>query len=429
MFKKVLRRSILYQCVLMVVLLSLVFAIVGVYDYQQMREKLQANLDKAENIPFYEYFPGEGNKSSVRYEKKIAAVYVWKNSLNIMISNEDFCPEEIKEYIVHAAGNKSEGQFQKDGYYIAYRKITTEKGTMIYVYDFTEDYRAYRNSVIIIIMLAVMVSALVIFFCIYFTKRNMIPMRSAFEKQKELIANASHELKTPLTILATQSSIVSTFDELSDEHKKWVEGIDEQVGRMRSLINEMLELARFEAVRNEDSFCVLNMKDVVDKVVLGTEALAFEAGVECVTKTVDRAMVYADPDGMEKVMYTLMENAVKYTPRGEHIYVRLYIESNKVVLVVRNTGVALPKEDIPFLFDRFYRGDKSHPSTNNFGLGLSIAEAIVDANKGKIGCNSVDNGKEKYTEFIVNMKQLSEKQIIKKEKRKCPEKKASSRRS
>ena len=423
MFKKVLLHSILYQCVLMIILLALIFTVVGVYDYQQMKEKLQENLDKAEAIPFYEYFPGDGEKSAVRYEKKIAAIYIWKNSLTVMISNQDFCPEEITSYIVRAANDNNEGQIKKVGYYIAYRRLITEKGTMIYVCDFTEEYNAYRKSVVMIIMLAFMVSALVIFFSIYFTKRNLIPMRSAFEKQKELIANASHELKTPLTILATQTSIVSSFDELSDEHKKWVEGIDEQVGRMRSLVNEMLELARFEAVRNEESFCVFNMSELVDKVVLGTEALAFEAGVVCETNIAGRAMVYADPAGMEKVVYTLMENAVKYTPRGERIYVRLYVDSNKVVLVVRNTGVALPKEEIPFLFDRFYRGDKSHPSTNNFGLGLSIAETIVDANKGKIGCNSVDNGKQKYTEFIVNLKQLSDKKIAKKEKKNAKKKK------
>lgn len=422
MFKKILLRSILYQTVLLIVLLALIFTVVGVYDYQQMKETLKKNLDKAEAIQFYEYFPGEGNKSSVRYEKKIAAIYVWKNSLSIMISNPDFCPEEIKEDIVAVASTNSEGQIAKDGYYIAYRMTPTEKGTMIYVFDFTEEYFAYRNSVMLIIMLALMVSALVVFFSVYFTKRNMAPMRMAFEKQKELIANASHELKTPLTIISTQTSIVSTFDELSDEHRKWVEGIDEQVGRMRTLVNEMLELARFEAVRNEDNFCIFNMKDLVDKVVLGTEALAFEAGVECKTNIVDRAMVYADPQGMEKVIYTLMENAVKYTPSGECIYIRLYVEANKVLLIVRNTGVALPKDEIPFLFDRFYRGDKSHPSTNNFGLGLAIAETIVDANKGKIGCNSVDNGKQKYTEFIVNLKQISDKQIAKKERKNAKKK-------
>ena len=417
MFKKILLRSILNQTVLLIVLLSLIFTIVGVYDYQQMKETLKKNLDRAETIQFYEYFPEEGKKSPVRFEKKIAAIYVWKNSLNIMISNPDFCPEEIKEDIVSTAAASGEGQIAKDGYYIAYRKTPTEKGTMIYVFDFTEEYFAYRNTVILIIMLALMVSTLVIFFSIYFTKRNMAPMRMAFEKQKELIANASHELKTPLTIISTQTSIVSTFDELSEEHRKWVEGIDEQVVRMRTLVNEMLELARFEAVRNEDNFCIFNMRELVDKVVLGIEALAFEAGVECKTNAVDRAMVCADPQGMEKVIYTLLENAVKYTPRGEHIFIRLYVEANKVLFIVRNTGVALAEDEIPFLFDRFYRGDKSHPSTNNFGLGLAIAETIVDANKGKIGCNSVDNGKQKYTEFIVNLKQVSDKQIAKKERK------------
>ena len=193
--------------------------------------------------------------------------------------------------------------------------------------------------------------------------------------------------------------------------------MQEQVQRMNRLVAEMLELARFEAVRNVESYKIFDLSQLVDKVILGTEALAFENNVECIADIAPRTMVLADPDGMEKVVYILMENALKYTPSGEKIFIKTYVDSHKVVLVIRNTGVACPKEDIPFLFDRFYRGDKAHPSTDNFGLGLSIAQAIVEANKGKIGCNSVSNDKQKYTEFIVNLKNVSDKQISKKEKK------------
>lgn len=418
MFKKVLIQSILYQGILMILLLTLIFSVVGVYEHQQMKNNLQQNLDKAEAIPFYEYFPEEGKADTVRYEKKIAAIYVWNNSLSAKISNDYFCPSKIKDDIIRTVSEeRPEGRISSDGYYIAYRMRQKTNGYIVYVYDFTEDYLAYKNNVVLIIMMALMVSAIVIFFTIYFSKRNLVPIKSAFDKQKELVANASHELKTPLTILSTQADIVKEFDELTDEHKKWVEGMEEQVRRMSRLVAEILELARFEAVRNVDDYQVFNLSELVDKVLLGIEALAFENNVECVTDVVPRAMVLADPDGMEKVIYILLENALKYTPAGEKIIVKVYIDAHKVVLVVRNTGVACPKEEIPFLFDRFYRGDKSHPSTDNFGLGLSIAHAIVEANKGRIGCNSVDSEKQKYTEFIINLRNISNKQIIKKEKK------------
>ncbi len=415
----------LYQGILMFILLATVFVVVGVYEYQRMRDTLTDNLDKAESISVEAYFPKDEKDDTVRYEKKIAAIYIADTSVKPLISNEDFCPTESVDSIVWAALYKEpEGRIHSGDYYITYRMKQKSKGKIIYVYDFTEDYTSYKNNIILIVMMALMVSAIVIFFTVYFTGKNITPMKAAFDKQKELVANASHELKTPLTILGTQAEILRE-DDLTGEQKKWVEGMEEQVERMRHLVGEMLELARFEAVRNEDSFRVFNLSELVDKVVLGTEALAFENNVECRMSTLPRAMVLADPDGMEKAIYTLMENAVKYTPSGEKIFVKLYIESGKVVLAIRNTGVALPKEEIPLLFDRFYRGDKAHTSTDNYGLGLAICQAIVEGNRGRIGCNSVDNGREKYTEFIINLKHISDKRISKKEKRdvkKCAKK-------
>ncbi len=418
MFKKVLRNSILYQGILMFILLALIFSVVILYEYQQMKSGLQENLDRAEVVSEDLFLKTD----AVRFEKKIALIYIPDGSVYPMVSKEDFCPKEVVDQIISSAENDPEGKIHAGGYYIAYRMRQKKKGKAIYVYDFSEDYTAYKNNILIIGVMGLMVSTIVIFFTIYFTKKNLIPMQAAFDKQKELVANASHELKTPLTILSTQTSIVSSFDELSDEHRKWVDGIDEQVERMRHMVGEMLELARFEAVRNEDAYRVFNLSELVDKVVLGVEALAFEHNVECQTDIASRAMVFADPDGMEKVVYSLMENAVKYTPSGEKIFIKVYINTGKigarkVVLLIRNTGVALPKEDIPMLFDRFYRGDKAHTSTDNYGLGLAIAQSIVEGNKGKIGCNSVDNGKEKYTEFIVVLKNISEKKIQKRAKK------------
>ena len=144
------------------------------------------------------------------------------------------------------------------------------------------------------------------------------------------------------------------------------------------------------------------MSQIIEVVTLETEVLAFEKQVEMVSEIKKDVFVTANKEDMEKLAFILVENAIKYTPAGGKITVKLSAERRKAALKVKNTGEGIEREAIPKLFDRFYRCDESHAENGSFGLGLSIAKAIADADNAGLG---VDSQVGKYTEFVVELKE------------------------
>lgn len=304
--------------------------------------------------------------------------------------------EVVSYALAHTEGR---GKYDFAGHRTIYE--VTEQGTNLYIglYDYTKDYSAMkRNSVLFVIIAAVGFVA-VGFFAINSAKRQIAPIEEAFEKQKELIANASHELKTPLTVISANLDILQTYrGEMSDEVKKWIDGVSDQVNRMKSMVEEMLELAKMESEYKKDVFCPVDLSEVVEGVVLGTEVLAFERSIEMKTEIEKSLFVDGVSQKLEKLVYILVENAFKYTPHGGYVEVALKQEKRHVVFSVKNSGEGIEKEDIPKLFDRFYRTDESHHTANGFGLGLAIAKSIVDAHEASIDVESVVG---EYTLFSV----------------------------
>lgn len=398
MFRKIRTRTVLYQIALIFVVLSAVFAFNGIYNYEIMINQIDSCLN--ESIKYGKDFSDNKNYSTIKPEfmRNLLIIKVYENGM-YNPSSMSYYDEEMVKRIINVA-KKGDGHKIINGKNIAY-KVSEERDTeyyLIYAYDYTNEYSLYINNLLTILCtcLAVMIMGSMLVFKI--TKRDFTSIENAFHKQQELVANASHELKTPLTIINTELSVLNlSSDEFTDEQKKWLNGIGTQISRMSAMINEMLELARFEAVREKNTESV-NFSEIVESVVLETEALAFEKQVEFVADIVPKVKISARKAEIEKLVFILVENAMKYTePKGK-ISVKLNAERHRAYLRIRNTGDGIPREKLPKLFDRFYRLEESHTTAGSFGLGLSIAKAIADSNKGTIG---VDSKVGKYTEFIV----------------------------
>ncbi len=390
---------------LVIIIISLVFAFFMFFGYQHLLETINKNLDRAEALPFFEI--GTDN-ASMRAERDICAI-LCHDEKNYRASSLGFCSGQTIGAIVKASYLQEEGRIKTDTNYYSYRRKPFDESetlSIVYVYDFTDDYIEYRNNNTILIMGHVIGAVLVILIIVLYNKRNLLPFKNSFEKQKQLIANASHELKTPITILSTQLSVLEDDAKVGAEQAVWLANMREQTERMGHLVNEMLELARFEAIHPVDMFRLFDFSDLVTKVTLASEVLAFEGNKMIESNIEPNLYIFADPDGMEKVLYTLLENALKYTPENGNISISLTTEKHYVILKIRNTGVGIARKDMPNLFERFFRGDESHHSSDNFGLGLAIARAIVESNKGSIG---VDSDGSTYTEFAVIMKRKSNK--------------------
>lgn len=246
-------------------------------------------------------------------------------------------------------------------------------------------------------------SLVILFFIsIYFTNKAINPLEETFKKQKQFIADASHELRTPLTIIKTNVSILKE-NELDTIHsqKKWINYIDSQASRMSTLINEMLSLANLDANRSKQEKININLSNLVTDSLLVFEVVIFEKGLVLEEGVGDNIFIKGEQDQIKKLISILMDNAIKYTNKNGKISVSLISEKNKAKLVIKNTGEGIGNEHLDKIFERFYRVDDSRDrGTGGYGLGLSIAKAIVDDHKGKIYAESIINNE---TSFIIEL--------------------------
>ena len=243
---------------------------------------------------------------------------------------------------------------------------------------------------------------LLFFISIYFTNKAINPLEETFRKQKQFIADASHELRTPLTIIKTNVSLLRENEmETIHSQKKWINYIDSQAGRMSTLINEMLSLANLDANKKKEEIININLSKMIRDSLLVFEVVIFEKGLILEEDLSDNIFIKGEQNQIKKLISILMDNAIKYTNNNGKITVLLINERNKAKLIIRNTGEGIKKEHLEKIFERFYRVDDSRDrGTGGYGLGLSIAKAIVEEHKGKIHAESIINNE---TSFIIEL--------------------------
>lgn len=253
--------------------------------------------------------------------------------------------------------------------------------------------------------------ALVVFFLIniYFSRWALRPVRESIEQQQQFTADASHELKTPLTvILANMAILRSSANETVGSQIQWVDSTQKEAERMQLLVSDMLDLAKLKTVpESVEDKVKFDFSDLVEGEVLQFESVAFERGIT-MDSTIDAALyVFGNPERFGRMVSTLIDNACKYVNDGGVIDVRLTsqrgggIKAPSAVLTIRNTGPVISDEDLPHLFNRFYRADKARTgSKGGYGLGLAIAKEIaLDAN----GDITVQSSEEDGTAFTVTI--------------------------
>ncbi len=286
---------------------------------------------------------------------------------------------------------------------LCYERIPTDDGFIVAYADATSTH-SWKN--LAIMLAAVGVAALLIFLLInlFFSRWALRPVAASIKQQQQFTADASHELKTPLTVILANMSILESQPESTvDEQMQWIESTQTEAMRMQLLVNEMLKLAR----PNEDKQAKiqenLNLKenvdfsDLVEGEVLQFESVAFERGIEMESAIEQGIHVIGDPERLGRMVSTLIDNACKYTSEDGSVDVSLETSSlgasktGTVVLKVRNDGAPISDEDLPHLFDRFYRADKARTSgKGGYGLGLAIGREIAREHKGDITVASTE---------------------------------------
>ena len=250
--------------------------------------------------------------------------------------------------------------------------------------------------------LLVGIGALLGFFLIslFLSKLATRPVEKAWEQQRQFVADASHELKTPLTVILANSGILlSHREDTVGAQVKWIEYIQEEARRMKGLVEDMLFLAKSDAARLPATRLPVDMSELTEGCLLPFESVAFEAGVTLESDIRPGLYVNGDEGQLRRLVYILLDNACKYAGSGGAVAVVLSRTSDRLKLTVRTTGPAIPPEHLEHLFERFYRSDSARTrEAGGYGLGLAIAKAIVQSHRGQI---SVASSEAEGTVFTV----------------------------
>ncbi len=203
-----------------------------------------------------------------------------------------------------------------------------------------------------------------------------------FTTQQRFLADVSHELRTPLTVIKGNVDLMRRMNTLDDEA---LTSIDQEVNRLKRLVGDLLLLAQAESGHMSLNMGLVELDTLLLEVYQEMRVLAGEK-VQVHLTEIDQALVQGDRDRLKQVLLNLISNAVQYTPPGGEVFLSLDKVGNQARLVVRDTGPGIPKEDLPHIFERFYRAEKSRTRSQagGFGLGLSIAYWIIERHQGKI---------------------------------------------
>lgn len=217
--------------------------------------------------------------------------------------------------------------------------------------------------------------------------RIVKPISDSYEKQRQFITNASHDLKTPITIIDADMDVL----EMDHGENEWLLDIRKQTKRLSELIQELVFLSRMEEQENHFQMIDFPISDVVEETAQSFESLAVTQE-KIFTMQIQPMLSYCgDEKTIRRLVTILLDNALKYSDEKGNIMISFEKADRVLKLVVHNTCVAIASEDVKHLFERFYRGDKSRNSqTGGYGIGLSIAKAIVEAHNGTIRAATKD---------------------------------------
>jgi heavy metal sensor kinase len=219
--------------------------------------------------------------------------------------------------------------------------------------------------------------------------RMMDRLEAAFDRQRQFTADASHELRTPLSIIQAESSLALDRERSVAEYRKALEVVSQEVTYMSDIIGKLLFLARGDAGKEPVEFKDVNLKELIEELASDMEVPARDKGVGFNIGPLENLTTKGDRILLRQLFLNILKNAVAYTPSGGNISSSMGRRKETAVVTISDTGIGIPSEHLPHVFERFYRVDKAHSrAQGGSGLGLAIAKYVAEAHGGKIDVES-----------------------------------------
>lgn len=397
MLKRLRIKIICVTMAIVAVMLSGILITVYHFTEQNLREDSLRMMEAVVNGPSR---PGRPNELPGQLHLPYFVLTLDKNRVIIEASGGYYDLSD-GDFLAAAAGAALAGgapSGEIDEYGLRYMTSMGPEGMRIVFADMSSESAALNN--LLRTSLLIGLGGFIIFFGISFLFAHMAvkPVEQAWEQQRQFVADASHELKTPLTVIITCTELLKSPEHSGEEKKQFLDSIQSMGHRMRTLTESLLTLARMDAGSAESAMERLELSALVQEEAMLFEPVCFEKGLGLCEDIEPGVFVRGCEGELRRLAGILLDNAVKYSAAGAELCVSLKKQGTNALLSIKNPGEAISPEDLKNIFKRFYRLDRAR-SGGSYGLGLSIAEGIVRSHRGKIWAES-SGGVNKFNVLI-----------------------------
>ena len=391
-----------FICIVMAVAMLMAGGILGIVIHFTGANMQMQSVSMMRTIaanPYQQGNPGNQSNNEVRLPFFTVQISSWGEVITASGGYFDLSDREYLQKIVNLALRSSEESGELKAYDLRYLKASTPRGLTIVFADTATEAATLKSLMYSSVF--IFLGTMLVFFgiSILLSRWAIRPVEQAWDQQRQFVTDASHELKTPLAVIMANAELLQNEAAEAQEQKKFSENILAMTYQMRALVENMLQMARVDSGALKMSFSALDLSQLVDDAVLSFQLLYEEQGMGLRSAVTKNVSVSGSEQHLYQVMDVLLDNALKYgTPNGM-VSVDLVGTGRSCVLSVASPGQPLSEQELKNIFKRFYRVDKARSMNGSYGLGLSIAEAVVNAHKGKIWAASA-NG---YNTFYVQL--------------------------
>ena len=337
--------------------------------------------------------PGEPRENTDPFLVNVEGVYKIEFNDSSIIRESNVVTDEIKNYALKISKKTSQEGFI--GNYIYRIRKVGNNGKEITLIENADAITRLKLTILIAIVVGLLGIMLVYIIAKKISKTIVKPVEESFEKQKQFISDASHELKTPLAVIEANADVLQ---EKTGENK-WLTYIQNEVQSMNKLVNDLLTLSRMEKNDNVH-YQKFDLSKEVQMSVAVFESMIYEKGIKLETNIDEDISFNGDKEDIKHIISIVLDNAIKHTKEKGKIVVNTIKENSDVMIEIKNQGEPIPEEEQEKIFERFYRIDKArNRNEKRYGLGLAIAKGIVDKYKGTIKASSKDG----FTSFVVKL--------------------------
>lgn len=305
----------------------------------------------------------------------------------------DLSDQEFLNELIKAAGQAEKPTGTIPEYNLRFCRVSTPVAHQIVFADMSSEIETMKSLARTCVFIGVLSFIAFLGISLILARWAVKPVETAWNQQKQFVADASHELKTPLTVIMTNAELLQDPDSGAGERAQFSENILVVSHQMRELTESLLNLARLDNGTTELALTDVDLSRVIEGAVLPFEAVFFEKGLQLQSRIESDIHAKVSESHIRQVVDILLDNAQKYSYTGSEVSLSFArMSRGECLLKVTSIGEPISKENLGKIFKRFYRIDSARSMRHSYGLGLSIAETIVDAHKGKIWAESTETG-------------------------------------